>query len=77
MPAGYKIDALPKSVNMIMPDKSIAFKRIVAEQDGSIIVRYTIDFRKDEYNKNDYPDFHDFFKKMLELLNEQIVLKKI
>ncbi len=77
MPSGYKIDALPKSVNMVMPDKGIAFKRIVAEQDGSIIVRYTIDFRKDDYNKNDYPDFHDFFKKMNELLNEQIVLKKI
>ncbi len=77
MPAGYKIDALPKSVNMTMPDKSIVFKRIIAEQDGSIIVRYTIDFKKDMYFKNNYPDFHDFFKKMHEMLNEQIVLKKL
>jgi hypothetical protein len=29
-----------------------------------------------EYSKDYYPDFHEFFKKMYELLNEQIVLKK-
>jgi len=77
MPAGYKIDALPKSVSMIMPDKGIAFRRIVAEQDGSIVVRYSIDFKKIRYLAQDYPDFHDFMKKMNELLSEQIVLKKI
>jgi hypothetical protein len=76
MPAGYKVDALPKSVSMSMPDKGIVFKRIVAEQDGSIVIRYTIDFKKVLYFKDDYADFHDFFKKMQEMLDEQIVLKK-
>ena len=75
-PAGYKIDALPKSVSMSMPDKSISFKRIVAEQDGSVMVRYTIDFKKAMFFKEDYPEFYDFFKKMTEMINEQIVFKK-
>ncbi|MGN6639119.1 MAG: hypothetical protein ACTHJ8_09430, partial [Mucilaginibacter sp.] len=76
IPAGYKVDALPKSVSMVMPDKSISFKRLIAEQDGSIVVRYSINYNKAEYSKDDYPDFHEFFKKMHEMLDEQIVLKK-
>jgi hypothetical protein len=76
IPAGYKVDALPKSISMVMPDKSMSFKRIVAEQDGSIVVRYNINYNKVEYSKDDYPDFHEFFKKMHEMLDEQIVLKK-
>jgi hypothetical protein len=76
MPAGYKIDVLPKNVAMVLPDKSMTFKRFVAEQDGSITVRFSISYGKVTYFKEDYPDFHEFFKKMQEMLNEQIVLKK-
>jgi hypothetical protein len=76
VPAGYKIDALPKSVSMSMPDTSIVFKRIVNQQDGVIAIRYTIAYKKSIYFKEDYADFHEFFKKMYEMLNEQIVLKK-
>lgn len=76
LPTGYKVDALPKSVSMTMPDNSIVFRRMVAEQDGTIAVRYTITYKKSIYFKENYPDFHEFFKKMYEMLNEQIVLKK-
>jgi hypothetical protein len=76
IPAGYKIEALPKSMNIVMPDKSFTFKRFVAEQDGSITIRYNISYNVSEYSKEKYPDFHEFFKKMHEMLNEQIVLKK-
>ncbi len=76
IPAGYKTDAIPKSVTIIMPDKSVSFKRFVAEQNGIIILRYNINYNKSEYSKDTYPDFHEFFKKMHEMLNEQIILKK-
>jgi hypothetical protein len=76
VPVGYKIDAMPKSVSMSMSDNSITFKRIVAEQDGSIVVRYSLIFKKSIFFKEDYPEFHGFFKKLGELMNEQIVLKK-
>jgi hypothetical protein len=76
MPAGYKIDAMPKSISIVIPDKSVAFKRLVIEQDGAIMVRYTINYKNAVYKKADYPDLHAFVKKMYELLNEQIVLKK-
>ena len=76
IPAGYKIDALPKMVNILMPDKSISFKRVVAEDDGFVIVHYTISYKKSYYVKEDYPDLKAFYQKLHEMLNEQIVLKK-
>jgi hypothetical protein len=76
IPVGYKIDAMPKSATMTMSDNSISFRRIVAEQDGSIVVRYSITYKKSLYFKEDYPEFHEFFKKMHEMLNEVIALKK-
>ena len=76
LPASYKVDALPKSVSMAMPDGSIVFKRMVAEQDGSLMVRLTIDNKKTIFFKENYAEFHEFWKKMFEMLNEQVVLKK-
>jgi hypothetical protein len=76
IPAGYKTDALPKSISMTMPDKSFGFKRMIIEQDGSIVVRYSVSYNVVEYSKESYADFFAFFKKMHEMLNEQIVLKK-
>jgi hypothetical protein len=76
LPAGYKTDALPKSVTIVMPDGSIVFKRTVAEQDGSVLVKYTLNHKKTLYFNEDYQDIRGFYKKMYELLNEQIVLKK-
>ena len=76
LPPGYKTDALPKSVSMQMPDKCIAFKRFVAEQDGIIIIHYTIDYKRSLFSKDEYPALRDFFKKMFDMLNEPVVLKK-
>ncbi|MDO3627023.1 DUF3857 domain-containing protein [Mucilaginibacter sp. BT774] len=76
IPAGYKSDGLPKNASMAMPDQSIVFKRIVAEQDGEITIKYAINYNKSIFFKDDYPVMYDFYKKMYEMLNEQIVLKK-
>lgn len=76
LPANYKIDALPKSASMTMPDGSITFKRYVAAENGVLMVRYVIDHKNTIYRKENYLDFHEFYKKMYEMLNEQVVLKK-
>lgn len=76
LPAGYKPETLPKNIAIGMPDQSIIFRRVVAEQDGSILVRYSVDFKKPLFFKENYMDLHEFYKKMGELISEQIVLKK-
>jgi len=76
IPAGYKVDALPASMNFLMPDKSISFKRMVAADEGFITVHYVINYKKSIYRQSEYPVIYRYFKKMTEMLNEQIVLKK-
>ncbi|WP_374166196.1 DUF3857 domain-containing protein [Arcticibacter sp. MXS-1] len=76
IPEHFKADALPKSLNLVMPDKSISFKRIVNEEDGRIMIRYVIDFQKSIYVQDEYPLLRQFYKQMFDMLNEQIVLKK-
>jgi predicted secreted protein len=76
LPAGYKVESIPKSASMVMSDASMTFRRIVAEQDGMVTVRYAVDHKKTIFFKEDYPEIHEFFKKMYEMLNEPIVLKK-
>jgi hypothetical protein len=76
IPAGYKIDALPQNMTLVIPDKTITFKRLVAEQEGYVVIYYLISYKKSFYPVSEYPDIHAYFKKMNEILNEQIVLKK-
>lgn len=77
IPAGYKIEALPADIALAMPDKTIIFKRVVARQEDNIIVRYVLNIKNPIYYSGRYPEFFNFLKKMNELMNEQIVLKKI
>jgi len=77
IPPGYKVDVLPKSINLIMGDKSITFKRIIGQEDNVVVVYYVINYKQSVYGRASYPDLHAYFKKMNEVLNEQIVLKKI
>ncbi|GAA4329633.1 hypothetical protein GCM10023149_34420 [Mucilaginibacter gynuensis] len=76
IPAGYKVDVLPKSMTIVMPDKSITFKRMLLQEDQTITVRYIIDHAKTTYFKEEYQDFREFSKQMYEMLNEPIALKK-
>ena len=59
-----------------MPDKTISFKRIAAEDDGYIQIHYVINYDKSLFIKEEYPGLREFYKRMYEMLNEQIVLKK-
>ena len=73
----YKIESLPKPTTVVMPDQSIVFRRFVAQQNGVILVRYAITHKSVHYPLKDYPDLRGFYKKIYELLNEPIVLKRI
>jgi len=73
----YKIESLPKPTTVVMPDQSIVFRRFVAQQNGVILVRYAITHKSVRYPLKDYPDLRGFYKKIYELLNEPIVLKRI
>lgn len=76
IPPGYQPDVLPKNISLVNADRSISFKRLVGESDGYIVVSYNISYKKSLFPAAGYNDIYAYFKKMTDLLNEQIVLKK-
>src|ERR1700712_97548 len=76
MPAGYKIESLPKDANIVMADKSIRFKRTLGIEESYISIHYEIEVKRTQFLKAEYPDLREFYKKMYDMLNEQIILKK-
>jgi hypothetical protein len=76
IPEGYSFDALPKNTKLRMADSSIVFTRVLQAEDGHLSMRITLDFKKPFYTTDEYADFREFYKKLFDLLNEQIVLKK-
>jgi hypothetical protein len=76
IPAGYNIESLPKDAAIAMGDRSLRFKRALTIEDGYISLHYGIYVTRTKFSKSEYPDLHEFYKRMYDLLNEQIVLKK-
>ena len=76
IPDGYVFDALPQNIRMLMPDTSITITRIFAADKKQVSARITLEFKKPFYSIEEYPEFKEFYKKLFDLLNEQIVIRK-
>ncbi len=76
IPEGYAYEELPKSMRMIMPDTSIEISRRIAAENTVLSVRISLEFKRPFYTVEEYPDFKEFYKKLFDILNEQIVFRK-
>lgn len=76
IPESFQVEELPKSIQLIMPDSSISFIRSYYQEDNVITLRQTLEFNRPQFQAEEYPDFKIFYKKMFDLLNEQIVMRK-
>ena len=76
LPASLKIESLPKNVRMIMPDTSITLNRYMEVKDNLLQVKYIISTTRSVFTADEYDYVRDFYKKMAEIMNEQIVLRK-
>ena len=76
IPEGYSFEELPKDMRMVMPDKSISMTRYMQANGTKVNYSVVIEFNQPFYAVSDYPEFKQFYKQMLEVLNEQIVIKK-
>ena len=78
LPEGFKPEELPKTINLIMPDKSISFLRSVNYDPGArmVMVRLKLEINNSIFKPQTYPSVSQFFKKMVDLLNEPLVLRK-
>lgn len=76
IPDGFSFDALPKNILLHMADGSITFSRLIQVEGDNLSIQCILEFKKPMYQASEYPEFHEFYKKLEGCLNEQIVLKK-
>jgi transglutaminase-like putative cysteine protease len=76
IPQGYVFDGVPENIAMTTSDNGIIFNRTVQVESNLLNVRITIEFKKSFYTADSYPEFKEFYKKLFDKLNEQVVIKK-
>lgn len=76
IPEGFTFDELPKSIKMLMPDSSIVFTRLIDADDNRFSTRITLSFNKPDYAVGEYDKFREFYKRLFDLMNEQVVIKR-
>ena len=77
IPEGFAFEELPKDTKMVMPDKSIVMTRIMKSTGSILNFSISIEFNRPSYTIDEYPDFKEFYKQLFNILNEQIVIKKV
>jgi hypothetical protein len=77
LPSGYSVELVPKNTQISLFDQSIVFKRLADLNDNVLTISYSVVFTSSTYKAASYPALHDFYRKMFELLDEPVVLKKM
>lgn len=74
----FTTNALPKSIKLRDSEGGLVFIRNVLDkkQQNEMIITSTLEINKNLYPVSQYNVIKDFYKKLFDLLNEQIVLKK-
>lgn len=78
LPASMKPDALPKNISLVMPDNSITLTRTMAYDAASHSISYRIKWQitRTVFPADEYNTVKEFYKKMVDMLNEPLVLVK-
>jgi transglutaminase-like putative cysteine protease len=75
VPDKFSIDALPKNMTLKTADNMLLAVREMTKTGNTVEVKARIEFFKSKYGADDYFVVKDFFGKMIDMLNEPIVLK--
>jgi hypothetical protein len=76
LPPNLVFADLPEDISMIMPDTSIIFTRSARIEENLLNVKISVEFKKPVYAAENYPEFKEFYRKLFDRLNEQVVIKK-
>jgi hypothetical protein len=76
LPAGYKVESLPKATSLAMEDGGGTFKYNTNLTGNNIQLLVTYEVSHAQFSAEFYRTIKDFFQKMIEKQNEKIVLVK-
>jgi hypothetical protein len=76
LPASFEVDHLPKNIIVRAPDSSFYYKRSYSVSSGIIHLTQIFEISRAMFLKEDYTGIKEFFNRMHNLMNEEVVLKK-
>lgn len=78
LPENLVLEDIPKNINLIMPDKSISLTRIVSydQEKNQVLCRTNLEISKATFVPDEYPTLKEFFKKLVDILNEPLLMKR-
>lgn len=76
LPNGYKINELPKSIKVTLPDSAASFTFISTSTDNQIQLKTILTLNKLFYPVEEYTEVRDFFAAISKKFSEQIVINK-
>jgi hypothetical protein len=76
IPDTFIIDELPKNILVRSIDSSMLFKREIFRDGNTIVFRNSFDIQRPIYSKEEYFGIKEYFKRIYEVINDRIVLKK-
>jgi hypothetical protein len=76
IPEGYKVESMPQSVTLKLPDNSISVTYNLRAVDNKIMVEYRRDVNKMLFLPDEYPKLKNLYNELVKKHNEQIILKK-
>ena len=78
IPDGYKIDFLPEKKQITNSQKGLSLYRITETNENNSVVtfRFKFEIQRSIYLANEYEELKSFFKNMLDLNSEKLILRK-
>jgi hypothetical protein len=77
IPAGYKVDELPKSARVLLNNTDGAFEYLISADATLVQMRCRLTIKKASFTPEDYHTLRDFYGFIVKKEAEQIVFKKI
>jgi Transglutaminase-like superfamily/Domain of Unknown Function with PDB structure (DUF3857) len=77
IPKGYKVEEMPKQINLSLPPDDGRFQYLISEKDNTVNLVVKIILKRTVFEAESYEYLKKFFDDVAAKLDEQIVLKKV
>jgi hypothetical protein len=77
LPAGYKVESLPKGINATLPDGAGKFTYIVTEDGGKVKAMARISIKKTQFTPAEYSGLRNLYQFLISTQSERVVVKKV
>lgn len=76
LPNGYVVHEKPQNVQVVLPDKTGAFQRLISGQNGTLTMQMRLVLKKTVFPPEEYEAIRELYARLVETHAEQVVLKR-